>query len=83
LTLRYRSNKGFEKLNWTNVKSSIHSSFKLIKTISRKKESNGWNSRPKSTTLDFPEKKCFKKPRKGEKQRAARLERLNWSRKKS
>ena len=70
-------------MNWTNVKSSIHSSFKLIKTISKEKESNGWNSRPKSTTLDFPEKKCFKKHRKGEKQRAARLERLNWSRKKS
>lgn len=70
-------------MNWTNVKSLIHSSFKLIKTISKEKESNGWNSRLKLTTLDFPEKKCFKKPRKGEKQRAARQERLNWSRKKS
>ena len=70
-------------MNRTNVKSSIHSSFKQIKTISKEKESNGWNCRLKSTTLDFPEKKCFKKPRKGEKQRAARLERLNWSRKKS
>lgn len=70
-------------MNWTNVKSSIHSSFKLIKTISKEKESNGWNYRLKSTTLNFPEKKCFKKPSKGEKQRAARPERLNWSRKKS
>ena len=70
-------------MSWKNVKSSIHSSFKLTKLILKEIELNGWNSRPKSTTLDIPEKKCFKKPRKGGKQRAARLESMNWSRRKS
>jgi len=49
----------------------------------KKKDKNGWNFKPKSTMLDFQEKKCFKKPMKREKRKAVKLKILNCSKRKS
>ena len=70
-------------MNRTNVKGSIRSLFKRTKKTSKKKETNDLNSRLKLTTPDFQEKKCFKKPKKGEKLRAARLELWSYNKRKS